>query len=45
MGVKPKAHKLSHQIKVKLLGGNVGHAAMSVKFPADERGDELINNL
>lgn len=42
-GVKPKAHKLSHQIKVKLLGGNVGHAAMSVKFPADERGDELIN--
>lgn len=42
-GVKPKAHKLSHQIKVKLLGGNVGHAAIALKFPADERGDELIN--
>lgn len=41
-GVKPNKHKLTLSSKVKLFGGNIGHASMSITFPADERGKQLI---
>lgn len=36
-----KGHGFSKPIKSQLLGGNVGHAALELSFPADEKGKEL----
>ncbi|KTD56306.1 coiled-coil protein [Legionella santicrucis] len=48
MGLEIYTWKSSHKglgfttpVKSTLLGGNVGHAAVELTFPADEKGDEL----
>jgi hypothetical protein len=41
-GTAPRKHNLSGGIRSKLYGGNVGHAAIKLRFPVDERGDDLI---
>lgn len=44
MGVKVRgASKLKHSVGAILFGGNVGHASIKLCFPADKRGQDLIN--
>jgi hypothetical protein len=33
---------MAHYLDAQLLGGNVGHAAIRVTFPADKAGEELV---
>ncbi len=43
-GVKVRgASKLKHSVGAILFGGNVGHASIKLCFPADKRGQDLIN--
>jgi len=36
------ATDLGHSLKARMTGGNVGHASIALRFPADERGKALI---
>ena len=41
-GAEYGASTMGHQVSTILHGGNVGHAAVELNFPVNERGDKLM---